>query len=188
MDNTTSAPFAQLTFSLTERDTIDNAISAEYGADFADGGYFIISSGIPDFKQTGIPENHPVTCDFGTRKKPCIVVKNVTYINGRIKAPDSDTDQYCPYCKSLLHGHGDETCTLNHVPVGGAYTKLVVTRHRLRCPKKGCVYNYMPPLKFKEEGHLITKALATFIRDLLTLGFTLKEVSQVQSYIIPIFS
>ena len=178
MNNTTPAPFVQETFS-KECDGIANAISSEYGTGVTDNGFFIISSGLPGFKQTGMPESHPVLMNFGTRTKPRKVVKEVTYINGRIKAPDPDTDQYCPYCMSLLHGNGDTACTLNHLPIGGAYTKLVVSRHRLNCPGKDCIYNYTDPIEFKEDGHLITKALCNYIRELLSFGFTLKETALV---------
>ena len=169
----------QQTFFSTEKDDIYNAISAEYGSAFAGNGYFIIGSGLPGFRQTSAPERHPIACDFGTRKKPHKVVKDIIYVHGRIKAPSPETDQYCPYCMSLLHGNGDTTFTLSHVPVGGTYTKLVVSRHRLNCPGKDCVYNYTDPVEFKEDGHLITKPLAVYIRELLSLGFTLKETSLV---------
>ena len=179
MNNTTKAPFMQETFLASEPCVLDEAVADTYGRDLLSEGYFFLSSGLPSFRQTAAPDTTTVTKDFGTGKKQRRVDKDVVIIPGRIGTFNPAAEYYCPCCGSVLHGNGDVSCGISHVPIGGKYTKLAVARHRVRCSSKGCGYSYTFPVDFKAEGHMITKPLETYMCELLGWKFTLKEVSQI---------
>ncbi len=179
MNNTTKAPLMQESFISHEPSRLDKAVADAYGPELAKDGYFIISSGLPSFSQISAPETLTITKDFGTRKKPQKVAKSVVVIYGSAATFNPSAEYYCPCCGHLLHGNGDTSCSVSHIPMGGKYTKLSVSRHRLRCPSKSCGYSYTFPVDFKAEGHMITETLDTYIRELLGWQFTLKEVSQI---------
>ena len=179
MDNTAKKPLMQLSFIPSERGALQEAVTGIYGEAFANNGWFIISSGMPSFCQDSAPQTRTVVRDFGTTNKPHKKEKEMTLIKGHLNTYDAQADYYCPECGSPLHGNGDTEFTLSHIPVGGSYTSLVVSRHRLRCSCKNCKYNYTFEADFKEDGHLITKALATYIRELLSLQLTLKDISLI---------
>ena len=177
MYHTTPAPIEQAPIFTVQENHLDQEVSAAFGQDMVKNGYFIISSSISLFRQTQAPSTAIVTKDFGTRSKPHTVEKSVTTITGENASFNSGKDYLCPHCHTVLHGNGNTTCTLSHVPMGGAYTKLAISSHRLRCPS--CHYTYTFPVDCKADGHLITRSLETYIRELLSLRFTLKEVSQI---------
>lgn len=177
MHNTALEPLVQETFIKNELSQIDNHVKDCFGNDFAEEGYLVIASGIPHFTQTMAPETVMTTRNCGTSKKPRIVQKEVILIEGKLNTYNSFTEYYCPCCHSLLHGNGDTLCTLTHIPIGDTYTKLVVSRHRLRCPNEECTYNYTFTVDFKEDKHLLTKAVVNYARGLLARKLTLKEVS-----------
>ena len=179
MDNTATKPLMQLSFFTSAKDTLNEAVAEVFGESFADNGWFIMGSGLPSFCQDDVPQRMTVLRDFGTTKKPNKKEKELLLIKGYLNTYDPSADYYCPECGSLLHGNGDTNYTLSHIPMGGSYTSLIVSRQRLRCSCKECKYNYTFDADFKEDGHLLTKALATYIRDLLSLQLTLKEISLI---------
>lgn len=179
MHNTPIPPLEQVSLFPHQATILDTTLSETYGNTLVDDGYFVIYSGINSFKQTKAPRLRKIITDFGTRTKPHKVEKDVVTIEGTLTTYNPDTDYYCPHCKSLLYGNGDIPFTLAHVPIGGSYTELIVSRHRLRCKNEDCDYNYTFSADFKGDGHLITKQLDTFIRDLLLQRLTLKEVSRI---------
>ena len=179
MYHTTPAPIEQASLFTVQESRLDQAVTAAFGQELVKNGYFIVGSSLPSFRQTQAPSTATVTMDFGTRSKSRTTEKNITTITGENASFDPGKDYRCPHCHAVLHGNGSTTCTLSHVPVGGAYTKLVITSHRLRCPRPSCQYTYTFPVDCKADGHRITQAQETYIRELLSLGFTLKEVSQV---------
>lgn len=178
MNDTIKAPLIQGK-KCTKRERIRTTIEEAYGKEFAVNGFLILSSGIPSFTQTRKPETITIIRDFGTKKKPRRAEKEIIKISGRLNNYAEGTEYRCPYCGAKLQENGDAFCTLAHLPVGNRYTKLMISRQRLRCPNKTCRYNYTFEIDFKEEGHLITKSLATYIRELLSMQLTLKEVSQI---------
>ena len=179
MDNTATEPLMQLSFLAPARDALNEAIADVYGEAFANNGWFIMNSGLPSFCQDAIPQPTTVIRDYGTTNKPHKKEKELVLIKGHLNTYDPDADYYCPDCGAPLYGNGSTDFTLSHIPVGGSYTSLIVSRQRLRCSCKECKYNYTFEADFKEEGHLITKALATYIRDLLSLQLTLKDISLI---------
>ena len=179
MDNTATEPLMQLSFLAPARDALNEAIADVYGEAFANNGWFIMNSGLPSFCQDAIPQPTTVIRDYGTTNKPHKKEKELVLIKGHLNTYDPGADYYCPDCGAPLYGNGSTDFTLSHIPVGGSYTSLIVSRQRLRCSCKECKYNYTFEADFKEEGHLITKALATYIRDLLSLQLTLKDISLI---------
>ncbi len=179
MYHTTTAPIEQASLLVVQESRLDQEISAAFGQELVKNGYFIVGSYIPSFHQTQAPSTEIVSMDFGTRSKPRKVEKHVTAIVGESVSFDPGKEYLCPYCHAVLHGNGSTTCTLSHVPMGGAYTKLTISCRRLRCPNHSCHYTYTFPVDCRSDGHLITQALETYIRELLSLRFTLKEVSQI---------
>ena len=177
MYHTTNAPIEQVSLSTIQESHLDQAVSAAFGRELVEDGYFIVGSSIPSFHQTQSPSTAVVSVDFGTRSKPRMVEKHVTTIVGESTSFSPDKDYRCPHCHAVLHGNGNTTCTLFHIPMGSAYTKLSISSHRLRCPS--CRYTYTFPVDCKADGHFITQPLETYIRELLSLRFTLKEVSQI---------
>ena len=179
MHDTTFAPIEQVLLFQNPDTRVDKAIADAYGQELVDGGYLVIGSGLPSFKQEQAAIASSIVCEFGTRSKPRKVTKTLNTIHGSLSTFRTDAEYYCPVCGGKLHGNGVSECTLSHLPVGGAYTKLAVSRKRLRCSNPACTYTYTFPIAFRSEGHLITQPLESYIRDLLSLRFTLKEVSQV---------
>ena len=179
MDNTSLAPLMQESFFQPEKDALSRAVGEVFGTAFAEDGFMVIASGLPSFNQTGAPERKTIIKNFGTKKKPRLVEKNIVYTEGFLNTFVTNAEYYCPICNSILYGNGDATCTVSHLPIGGSYTKLTVLRHRLRCSRKGCKYDYTFPVDFKADGHMITGALETYIKELLSWQMTLKEVSMV---------
>ena len=177
MHNTILEPNAQESFLKEAMSPLDDDVKKVFGENFTKGGYFMFSSGIPSFTQIKAPDTISVTRNFGTSKKPRKVQKDVIIIEGRINTYNRFAEYYCPHCGSVLHGNGDTKCTLTHIPFGGSYTKLVISRHRLHCPEMGCSYNFTFKVDFKEDGHMLTNAAVNYAKGLLASKLTLKEVS-----------
>jgi transposase len=173
-------PLAQQTFSFCVENkltALDQAVSDQFGQPFMDGGYFVVDSHLPTFKQTGLPQIRPFIRQLGTKTKPIVLKKQVRLINGKLVLPDKGATYICPMCGKVLHGNGDATYDLYHLPLGDTYTKLQVSRPRLRCPGKDCPYNYTFEADFKVEGHMLTQQLEAFACDLLSQQMTLKDVA-----------
>ena len=177
MHNTTFSPIEQVSLFNLQESSLDTAISATYGNELVDDGYLVIKSGIGSFRQTATPKVYKIIKDFGTRTKPRKVEKEIIKLEGTLKTYNPSVEYHCPHCGTLLYGNGDVSFTLAHIPFGSSYTKLVISRHRLRC--KNCSYTYTFTADFKADGHLITEPLETFIRDLLFQGLILKEVAGI---------
>lgn len=178
-DYTTRKPNVQETFFEPEKNAIDKAIAARWGEGILNSGYIILSSGLPVFKQDAEPQRSSMTCDFGTRTKPRKVEKETILINGHVNSFNPNAKYTCPECGRILHRNGLARIRLSHLPIGGSYTSLMVSRPRLRCSKQGCSYIYTFDVDFKESGHCITTHLANYMRELLAMGLTLKEVSLI---------
>ncbi len=179
MHNTPILPLEQVSIFPQRESDLDTAISSAYGNDMVNDGYFVMHSGISSFRQTKTPRIRKMMADFGTRSKPQRIEKDVITIEGTLTAYSPGADYYCPLCGSPLYSNGNTPLTLAHIPFGGSYTELVVSRHRLRCKSRICRYNYTFTADFKADGHLITKQLETYIRDLLSQRLTLKEVARI---------
>ena len=179
MNDTIKKPIIQEMPSSHNKEQIQKAVAETYGEKFANDGFFILGSGIPSFIQTRKTETISIIRDFGTKKKPRKTEKEIIKIPGRLNNYAQEAKYICPSCGSRLQENGDSFCMLTHLPTGDKYTKLAISRQRLRCPNKACRYNYTFEVDFKEDGHQITQALAAYIRDLLSWQLTLKEVSQI---------
>ena len=159
------------------RTRLDEAVDRELGCGMSEAGYIVLPSLMPGFRQTGAPEERLVTRDFGTYKKPCKREVTVRVVPGELSCFDESAPCHCPGCGRVLEGNGPATIELAHLPMGSDYTRLSVTRPRLRCPDRKCGYSVTPAVPFKAGGHNLTAPLHRFTCDLLAMGQTLKDVS-----------
>lgn len=84
---------------------------------------------------------------------------------------------FCPYCGNKMHVHGTYNTVLRHLPFGTTFSCVSFPKKRFKCP--GCSHTEFQPVPFKAANHNITKELLAFVRDLLALGFTNKDVAQI---------
>ena len=140
-------------------------------------GVLISYSGMPSFRQEGMPESRNCRRNYGTKEKPRIREYVVTTYSGKNIDEDADTEIYCPCCGKKLSDNGTQDFILNHLPFGETYTEIRVKRRRVRCTASGCHYHFTYGVPFKAEGHMITQLLLVYTQDLLEYGFTLKETS-----------
>lgn len=141
---------------------------------------FYLPSGHPNFIQTGPAITTELTQTYGSGDKievikrnkctiPCTLVKDPIEADGRV----------CPKCGGRL-GHKDRTqIVLKDIPLGLNVTELRVERVKYQCNNPQCNLTLLPAIDFKSENHRITLKLEKYIQDLLALGLTNKEVSQV---------
>jgi len=92
-----------------------------------------------------------------------------------------EVDRYetprCPACGQKMHIHGSRITTLRHLCFGSRLSAVSFEKRQYRCPD--CGHTEMEIVPFKADGHNITCELLRFTRDLLTYGFTNKEVSEL---------
>jgi len=156
---------------------LDEAVDRELGCGMSEAGYIVLPSLMPGFRQTGAPVEGLVTRDFGTSKKPCKREVAVRVVPGALARFDESAPHYCPDCGRVLEGNGPAAIELAHLPMGSEYTRLSVSRPRMRCPDRECGYSVTLAVPFKADGHNITAPLHRFVCDLLAMGQTLKDVS-----------
>lgn len=103
--------------------------------------------------------------------------KKTYLLNGYME--ENPEDRICPHCGKPMHKHGNYELKLSHLNIGNVQTMVKVPRARLRCSNPGCRYTKMQEALMKADGHFITQALETYIKDLLEYGFIIKGVSRI---------
>jgi len=176
MDYTNIAPIAQEVFEFEPAKSTEMIIPGN----IVEKGVLISPSGMPSFRQDGVPELKTIERNYGTKDSPR---RNICYIHtfhGHLIDPYMDVPCYCPACCRQLADNGTSACTLAHLPQGSSYTHIEVKRRRVRCTNPKCNYNYTYPINFKADGHMITQPLLNFTEDLLSYGtMTLKTISHL---------
>lgn len=179
MNSTNLQPIIQEPFSdeieLFRRKDMNNLIGT-CPADKLKAGMLFIPSGMPSFSQVGMYETHIRDVEIGTTTKP-FKIKKVQYtFKGRVNTNDGCV-MYCPECGCRLVNNGTADIHLDHLPMNGGYSEVVVTRQRMICSDEKCGYCWTEPIDFKDPDHRITTALENTVCDLLRLGITLKNIS-----------
>jgi transposase len=141
-------------------------------------------TGFTSFTQTEGADSVPVEINVGTASKPCkrTVMKYIYKgcMNTNIGADGEDRTQlFCPYCAKKLVRNGTVTTTLKDIPSGNSYSEVQVLRHRWLCTDKKCHYCWTEPIDFKDQDHLLTCSLATYICGLLQQGLSMKEIASI---------
>ena len=139
-------------------------------------GTVFINSSMPDFTQTEKPESHMIEKECGTSSRPSRIQKIMQVIKGRVNTHDNRC-LFCPVCNSPLSHNGTLIASLKHIPIGGEYTELLVSRDRFVCSNDECRYFWYEPIPFKSASHFHTIPAENYAMDLLRLGHTLKDVS-----------
>ena len=171
----TSRPAVQTSLLQAPETELDRAVGEVLGEEFVGGGYIIMPSLMPSFRQTGAPAEVVSARNFGTSKKPCVRPVTTRIVPGMAVEAETHAPMWCPECGCALEGNGSTTITLQHLPSGMYYSRLSVSRRRLRCPK--CGWSCTLDTPFKAEGHHVTVPLYNFVCDMLMLGHTNKDVS-----------
>ena len=93
--------------------------------------------------------------------------------------PDIENEErICPVCGHKMHIKGTRKNTFRHLPFGGTYTCVELSRQRLYC--EHCHHSHSREIPFKAPGHQITDSLLHYIEDLLSTGkFTVKAVAEL---------
>lgn len=102
---------------------------------------------------------------------------NKDFINFEGYINPTHEDYICPSCGSKMHINNKYNVSLKHLPIGGVFSFISLPRIQFFCPK--CHISKLQDISFKNEHHFITNELFNYITDLLTFGFTLKEVSNI---------
>ena len=88
------------------------------------------------------------------------------------------TERICPVCGHKLHIKSSKETTLRHLPFGDAYTHISFRQDRFFC--EHCGHSHMEKIPFKADRHNITKALKTYVEDLLSLNtFTNRAIAEM---------
>lgn len=156
-----------------ERTPLQEAVASELGEGLASSGFLVLPSQMEGFVQTGEPKESVEVVNFGTGKKPCPTPVTVRTVPGALVARDA-APMVCPCCGGAMERHGEVAVTLWHLPTGMDRTRVVVARQRWACASGHTRIDDVP---FKAEGHRVTVPLLNYVRDLLSLGQTLKSVS-----------
>lgn len=136
-------------------------------------GVLFYNSGLKGFIQDNSALVLAQPKNFGTSNHPRIRDLRVTIFPGYL----AEADQCCPKCGQLMVKSGAAYITLNHLPFGG-YTKIKLARTRYRCLNSACSFStFMNEIPFKEAHHRITLPLKSYVQDLLTWGFNLKNIA-----------
>ena len=163
---------------LFKKSSKDDVVSLINSAnhDYLDKGILIFNSCMPCFSQTSLPEIQRVEVNIGTSSKPSRYHRQLHIFKGKLNVND-DRCLFCPLCNKTLYRNGTSSVVLKHIPIGGDYTSLSVSKSRYVCSNDNCKYFYDEEIPFKAKGHFHTIAIENYTKDLLRLGHTLKEVS-----------
>lgn len=102
---------------------------------------------------------------------------NVIRFSGVLSDIESE-ERICPVCGHKMHIKGTRKNTFRHLPFGGTYTCVELSRQRLYC--EHCHHSHSREIPFKAPGHQITDSLLHYIEDLLSTGkFTVKAVAEL---------
>ena len=141
-------------------------------------GTLVFHSSMSAFTQIDMPDIYCIEVKCGTSTKPATTKRSKYVFKGKVNSNDNKL-LYCPVCNSRLSHNGSQTSCLKHIPLGGNYSELLVTKSRYVCSDSQCKYFWDEPVPFKAEGHLHTTAVEAYAKDLLKFGHTLKDVSLI---------
>ena len=89
-----------------------------------------------------------------------------------------DRNQYfCDDCGCSMHIHNTYHVRLRHVCIGSALTFVMLDKHQFICPE--CGSTTMQTIPFMAEHHRITTELLGFTENLLSAGYTNKQVASL---------
>lgn len=110
-----------------------------------------------------------------TLQAPTVTDRSIFLIDGTLQ--ELEEDRTCPKCGARMHIHDTYDISLSHIPFGRTLSAVRFEKHRYICP--GCHSTSMQGVPFQAGGHRITVPLHSFARDLLALGMTNKDVSEL---------
>ena len=154
---------------------LDEAVDRELGCGMSEAGYIVLPSLMPGFRQTGAPVEGLVTRDFGTSKKPCKREVAVRVVPGALARFDESAPHYCPDCGRVLEGNGPAAIELAHLPMGSEYTRLSVSRPRMRCPDRECGYSVTLAVPFNVSSQMLGYLTSTYGMSVKQLASTTLE-------------
>ena len=118
-------------------------------------GMLLFNSSMPDFMQTEKAEIHTIEKECGTSSRPSRILKRMYVIKGKVNSNDNCC-LYCPLCNCPLSHNGTLSPRLKHIPFGGEYTELSVSRNRYVCSNEECSYFWDEGIPFKATEHFLT--------------------------------
>lgn len=86
-------------------------------------------------------------------------------------------DYICPNCGEQMHINNNFDVKLKHLNLGSNYSNVCFNKVQFYCTK--CSHSKMQNVPFQAEEHRITKELENYAIDLLSSGYTNKEVSEI---------
>lgn len=89
----------------------------------------------------------------------------------------SRDDYFCECCRCRMEIHNTYHVQLRHVCIGDHVTFVLLDKHQFICPK--CGQTEMQQIPFQAEHHRITVELLAYTENLLSRGYTNKEVSEL---------
>ena len=111
-------------------------------------------------------------------RKKFLVADQIFFNDCQQQLIENDEDEViCPECGARMYKNGWLTTRLKDIPCGKIPTVLGVTGRRHHCPYCRC--DIQTRLEFKAAEHLITQRAALYAEDLLRLGLTLKDVTEI---------
>ena len=140
-------------------------------------GEIKINTGMNGFVQTG--DSVESFRDFNKNKKDQNEPK-MKMIRFPVKVLNQEKPVFCPECGAFLKKDGIAHSDVFHLPYGHARTVLDVERQRYECTNPNCRVSFSEEIPFKDPKHKVTKALRTYIEDLLSEPvITLKMTSEI---------
>lgn len=159
-----------------QRTALEEAVAPALGEQMVSEGFIVVPSFLEGFRQTDMPRESTSLVDFGTKGKPAKSSVTTRVMPGEVAGEDA-APMICDHCGGQMVGHGTHTITLWHLPMGMDRTRVEAGRRCWMC--SCCGRTHTAEVPFKAEHHRVTVPLMHYVWDLLTLGLTLKEVSQV---------
>lgn len=89
-------------------------------------GIFYYRSGIPAFTQEKLPNEYSAEINLGTAEKPESHTCKIRIYYGRWHDEDEGEQMFFPICGRSLASNGTTVSTLQHLPEGSTYTRLVI--------------------------------------------------------------
>ena len=122
-----------------------------------------------------IPSGLEGFTNTNTKKAPTVTDRMILIIDGKIR--EREDDRVCPKCGCKMHVHDTYDVHLSHIPFGRTLSAVRFEKRRYICPE--CHATSMQGVPFQAGGHRITAPLYSYARDLLELGLTNKNVSEL---------
>ncbi|MGN1164743.1 MAG: ISL3 family transposase [Candidatus Ornithospirochaeta sp.] len=122
-----------------------------------------------------IPSGLEGFTNIKTAKATTVTDRTIFLIDGTIQ--ESEEERACPKCGTRMHVHDTYDVSLSHIPLGRTLSAVRFEKRRYICPE--CHATSMQGVPFQAGGHRITAPLYSYARDLLELGLTNKNVSEL---------